>query len=331
MLIVSNYHYIREDFTAKHPSIFGLTPRQFKRQLEELSKAGSFISQKELLNFKDKEFDKNYILITFDDGLKEQYELAKPILDAMGIPFIFFINTSNFEERKVSLVHKIHLLRSSLSSKEILNELSKIFVTELTTREKTLAKFHYNYDEEPTALLKYLLNFKMNNQEQQEFINPLFRKLYKEKNMASDLYFDDQMLYVLNEQDALGSHSHHHLPLGKISPEQLEKELTLTQQFFKQKFEKPAISLSYPYGSLEACTEISEQVNNHEFKLGFTMERAINRSLEHDSLMLSRFDCNDMPLGKNELFNAQKLFEKPLNRTWYKNEKKFSLKPKSSV
>ncbi len=97
MLIVSNYHYIREDFTAKHPSIFGLTPKQFRLQMEELSKAGSFISQKDLLKFRNKKFDKNYILITFDDGLKEQYELAKPILDAMGIPFIFFINTANFD------------------------------------------------------------------------------------------------------------------------------------------------------------------------------------------------------------------------------------------
>ena len=161
MLIISNYHYIREDFTAKHPSIFGLTPKQFRLQMEELSTAGSFISQKELLYFRDKTFDKNYILITFDDGLKEQYELAKPILDAMGIPFIFFINTANFDEKKVSLVHKIHLLRSRLSSAEIMMELSKLFTFKLTQREKAIAIFHYNYDEEQTALLKYLLNFKI--------------------------------------------------------------------------------------------------------------------------------------------------------------------------
>jgi peptidoglycan/xylan/chitin deacetylase (PgdA/CDA1 family) len=326
MLIVSNYHYIREDFTTKHPSIFGLTPNQFKRQLEKLSKAGCFISQNELLNFRDKEFDKNYILITFDDGLKEQYELAKPILDAMGIPFIFFINTANFDEKKVSLVHKIHLLRSRLSSAEILKELSKNSPFKLTPREKALAVFHYNYDEAQTALLKYFLNFKMSLLQQQEFINPLFKKLYEEKNLASDLYFEEEMLQVLNKQDALGSHSHRHLPLGKLSSEELHKELSNTQQFFQEKFGKPAISISYPYGSLEASTEISEQVNIHGFKLGFTMERAYNKTLEHDSLMLSRFDCNDMPLGKNELFKAQKLFENPFVRTWYKNEKSFTHK-----
>lgn len=320
MLIVSNYHYIREDFTAKHSSIFGLTPKQFRSQLEELSKAGSFISQKDLLEFRSKKFDKNYILITFDDGLKEQYELAKPILDAMGIPFIFFINTANFEEKKVSLVHKIHLIRSRLSSAEVLMELSKISPFELSPREKAMAVFHYNYDDEQTALLKYLLNFKMSLLQQQEFINPLFDQLFEESNQNSELYFDEEMLQVLNDQDALGSHSHNHVPLGKISPDELQKELKHTQNFFRKKFGKSAMSISYPYGSLEASSTISELVNSHGFCLGFTMERAMNNSLEEDSLMLSRFDCNDMPLGKNELLKAGKLFQEAQLRNWYKNE-----------
>jgi len=320
MLIVSNYHYIREDFTAKHPSIFGLTPKQFRLQMEELSKAGNFISQKDLLEFRSKKFDENYILITFDDGLKEQYELAKPILDAMGIPFIFFINTANFDEKKVSLVHKIHLLRSRLSSGEILMELSKISLFELTPREKALAVFHYNYDEEQTALLKYLLNFIMSLPQQQEFINPLFEQLFEESSLNSELYFNEEMLQVLNDQDALGSHSHNHVPLGNISSEELQKELKQSQDFFSQKFGKPAMSLSYPYGSLEASSAIQEQVSAHGFKLGFTMERAMNQSLKEDSLMLSRFDCNDMPLGKNELLKVGKLFQESQLRNWYKNE-----------
>src|SRR6056297_977611 len=174
MLIVSNYHYIREDFSAKYPSIFGLTPEQFRRQLEELSKHGDFISKDDLLAYKHKAFDKNYILITFDDGLKEQYELAKSILDEMGIPALFFINTENFQEKQVSLVHKIHLLRSQLSSEEILRELKKQEVKNLTETEKTLALSHYNYDDEQTAILKYLLNFKMSLPAQKAFISPLF-------------------------------------------------------------------------------------------------------------------------------------------------------------
>jgi peptidoglycan/xylan/chitin deacetylase (PgdA/CDA1 family) len=320
MLIVSNYHYIREDFTSKYPSIFGLTPKQFRQQMEELSKEGNFISQRDLLKFREKKFDKNYILITFDDGLKEQYNLAKPILDEMGIPFIFFINTANFDEKIVSLVHKIHLLRSQLSSREILMELSKISQLDLTPQEKSLAILHYNYDEEETAHLKYLLNFKMSALQQQEFINPLFEQLFDENSQNSELYFDEEMLQILYDQEALGSHSHNHLPLGKMNTEDINNELKRTQNFFRQNFGQPATSLSYPYGSQEASTNISEKVSSHGFKLGFTMERAMNNSLKVDPFLIARYDCNDMPLGKNELFKAGKLFQDSQLRNWYKYE-----------
>ena len=50
------------------------------------------------------------------------------------------------------------------------------------------------------------------------------------------------------------------------------------------------------------------------------MELAMNNSLEEDSLMLTRFDCNDIDLGKNELLKAEKLFQESQLRNWYKNE-----------
>lgn len=326
MLIVSNYHYIREDFSAKYPSIFGLTPEHFRKQLEKLSKHGNFISRDDLLAYKDKPFEKNYILITFDDGLKEQYELAKPILDEMGIPAVYFINTENFEEKKVSLVHKIHLLRSLVSSEEILRDLKKQEVKALTKTEKALALSHYNYDEEKTAILKYLLNFKMSLPEQEAFISPLFDLLFDEQQVAYELYFDRKMLSDLNSSNSLGSHSHSHVPLGQLSSEDLRKELKSTQAFFLKHFGKIAETISYPYGSPEACRGISEATENAGFRIGFTMERAANSDLQEEPLLLSRFDCNDLPLGKNDLFRGKNIFTNPLLRKWHRNESSFTNK-----
>ena len=320
MLIVSNYHYIREDFTAPFPSIFGLTPKQFRKQLEELSKHGDFISQEDLMGFRNKAFDKNYFLITFDDGLKEQYELAKPILDKMGIPAIFFINTANFEEKKVSLVHKIHLLRSEIAPGELLEEIKAFEFANLTTKEKALAIGHYNYDDEQTAILKYLLNFKMDLQEQQNLIDPLFSEVFDERKVGSELYFEERMLQDLHSRNALGSHAHNHLPLGQLTQEEVAAELGTTQKFFRRKFGRVAMSISYPYGSLEACIGIGQTVEKGGLELGFTMERAANISLEENSLLLSRYDCNDLPLGKNDLFKGRNPFEISLTRKWHLHE-----------
>lgn len=320
MLAVANYHYIRDDFSAKHPSIFGLTPKEFEQQLIVLSKHGDFISQEELLANKEGAFTKNYILITFDDGLKEQYTLAKPILDRLGIPYIFFINTANYQDRKVSLVHKIHMLRSEIPSLELLQLINKSFKLELDAIEQSKALVHYNYDDAETAQLKYLLNFKLTHLEQVELIGPIFNENYDEKIVAKSLYFEDEMLKTLFNNGNLGSHSHNHIPLGKLPLNELDTELKKAQEFFLNRFSKPADIISYPYGSYEACSGISELVELNNFKLGFTMERAVNSDIETAPYLLSRYDCNDLPMGKSDLFKTKAIFEKPVFRKWYKNE-----------
>ena len=256
MLVVSNYHYIREDFTAKYPSIFGVTPSQFENQLIELSKKGNFISQDELLNFKEKFFDKNYILITFDDGLSEQFELAKPILDRLGIPFVFFVNTENFKDKKVSLVHKIHLVRSKMPSSEIIDFITNNYQVKFTETHQKLANINYNYDDEYTAKIKYMLNFCLSIEEQEEIINPLFNQLFNELDAANNLYFNESQLKLLFDNGNIGSHGHKHIPFGLYSEEEIMNDFILSQEYFLQKFGKKASTLSYPYGAKEACNNV---------------------------------------------------------------------------
>lgn len=316
MLAVSNYHYIRESFESKYPSIFGLTPKQFEKQLIELSKHGGFISQSELLRFRNQPFDEKYILITFDDGLKEQFELAKPILNRMGIPFICFINTMNFTDKRVSLVHKTHMVRSEISSEEVIHIIESEFNLRLSNEDKTKAKINYNYDDDKVAYLKYLLNFKLSFEDQAKIMNPIFNSLWNENEVVENLYMSDSQLQCLFDEDSLGSHSHSHIPLGIFEQDIIFEEFNKTQTFFKKKFGKKAVSISYPYGSFEACDKVTDLAAQHHFKLGFSMERVASKSIDKNPLMVSRFDCNDMPLGKSNLF-TNNMFTNIKTSNWY--------------
>src|SRR5690606_34933875 len=149
MLTVSNYHYIRENFDSAYPSIFGLTPADFNNQLNLLAQTGEFISPRALVENIDEILDspKNHILITFDDGLREQFELGKPVLESFGIKAAYFVNSINFTERKVSQVHKIHLLRSILSPLELMSAFGQASAGfRLAESEIKQAEAHYNYD-----------------------------------------------------------------------------------------------------------------------------------------------------------------------------------------
>ncbi|MDN3676717.1 polysaccharide deacetylase family protein [Flavobacterium paronense] len=304
MLTVSNYHYIREDFSAPFPSIFGITPNQFENQLVELSKLGEFISQQKLIQEIDAilSSDLNYILITFDDGLKEQFEIAKPILDKLNIPAIYFVNSLNYIEKKVSLVHKIHLLRSRISSKAILNCIQNEFSSEvihLTTTEKNKAELHYNYDDKESAHLKYLLNFKLSSDQTTKVIDTLFFLNFDTNEVVSNLYMSADQLQELSRMNMLGSHTHSHFALGLLASDEIATEIATTKEFIDNFEHDNQHAISYAYGSAEACQNPVQTIaKQHGYTIGFTMERGIN-DFTANKLLLKRFDCNDLPGGKN--------------------------------
>lgn len=304
MLTVCNFHYIRDHFDAPFPSIFGVTPHQFESQLGELRKMGEFISQKKLIEEADVllNSDLNYILVTFDDGLKEQFEVAKPILDRLNIPAVYYVNSLNFIEREVSLVHKIHLLRSIISPKDFLKAIQDFFQNEsvaLTEAEIKKAEIHYNYDDSESACLKYFLNFKLDKQSLSDLINTLFSKNFDTEKVVKELYMSEEQLFDLSGLNMLGNHTHSHHALGLLPDDEIVDEIAKTKAFIDNFGHKQEYSISYPYGSAEACqSPVPEIASRFGYTIGFTMERGSNDS-KSNKLLLKRFDCNDLPGGKN--------------------------------
>ncbi len=301
MLSISNYHYIRNGFNTKYPSIFGVTPLKFKEQLLLLKNEGNIVKPKELLNDIDGilESKENNFLITFDDGLKEQFKIALPVLDELNIQAVFFVNSMNFEEKKVSTVHKIHLLRSIISTSEFLKNLNAIEELHLSELEKSKAQDIYIYDNKESALLKYLLNFKLNFDKQEKLIKVLFDLYFDEEEELKRLYMSENDIIELAKIDCLGSHAHSHYPLGLLDPERARFELRNSKIFLESTTKSNINLLSYPYGTSEACTDtVAVMAKEEGYKIGFTTKRGKN-TIKEDKLLLNRFDCNDMPGGKN--------------------------------
>lgn len=302
MLTVINYHYIRETFNSKYPSIFGVTPSAFKHQLMLMRNEGEFLSTEDvssdintILNSKN-----NYLLVTFDDGLKEQFDVGLPILDELKIPAVFFLNSLNFENNKVSTVHKIHLLRSIIDPELFLRKINQKFKIDFLDFDKNKAQATYRYDSSLNAELKYILNFTLSFRQQELIIDEMFTNYFDETQVLKDLYMSCQNLLVLAEKKYLGSHTHSHYPLGLTDPATIQFELEHSKQYL-EKFTNSKINIvSYPYGTDETCTdEVSIIAKSVGYNLGFTTKRGSNIGKENH-LLLNRFDCNDLPGGKNK-------------------------------
>lgn len=301
MLTVSNYHYIRNNYKAKYQSIFGVTPIEFRNQLISLKNQGVFIKPSDLINNINEvlESKENCLFITFDDGLKEQFDLALPILNELNIEAIFFVNSMNFEERRISTVHKIHLLRSIISTSEFLGKLNHIKNLEFSIEEKNRAKKIYIYDEEESAVLKYILNFKLSFEQQESIIESVFSNYFNEDEMLNRLYMTEDNIKDLAKNNCLGSHTHSHYPLGLLDLNTIKFELSNSKTFLEKLTDSNIDILSYPYGTDEVCTDIVAAIAKKQgYRIGFTTKRGIN-TLTQNQLLLNRFDCNDLIGGKN--------------------------------
>jgi len=301
MLTVSNYHYIRENFDTPYPSIFGVTPYDFRKQLVLLKNQGDFIEPNNLVeNVKEVlESKENYFLITFDDGLKEQFDFALPILDELNIPALFFINSINHIEKKVSLAHQIHLVRSVVSSDELFESLVTTTNRKLSQLEMQQAHQFYRFDSPESAQLKYFLNVLLDFATQEKFINVIFTKYFNENEVLESLYMTTYEIQQLIKRGSLGSHTHSHLPLGIYDAATIKNELETTKKFLEKLGEETINCVAYPYGTKEAATEkVGELAKQVGYKIGFTTKPGLNRGSDNP-LLLNRFDCNDLIGGKN--------------------------------
>lgn len=301
MITVSNYHYIREDFSAPYPSIFGVAPVAFKKQLKLFQNQGDLITPTQFLsNYEELAASKdNFFFITFDDGLKEQFDLAVPILDELNMQAIFFANSINTEECRVSTVHKIHLLRSVVPSHKFLDYLKEQKIKMLTQEEIQKAKTNYRFDDAASAELKYLLNFKISFDVQELLVHFLFEKYFSESEILESLYMSKFQLHYLASINCLGSHTHTHYPLGLLPEDKLIYELEHSKKYLEQLSGKAIKMIAYPYGTPEACTYlVAETAKKVGYLYGFTTKKGIIEESQN-KLLLNRFDCNDVVGGKN--------------------------------
>jgi poly-beta-1,6-N-acetyl-D-glucosamine N-deacetylase len=89
-VITLMYHRFEEN---KYPST-NIKIKVFKEHLKEINKSGfQFIDFKTFNKIINKKIEKNYLLLTIDDGFESFYMHAWPILKEKKIPFILFVST----------------------------------------------------------------------------------------------------------------------------------------------------------------------------------------------------------------------------------------------
>ena len=198
--------------------------------------------------------------VTFDDGLREQIDFALPVLDRLGIPALFFVNTWPIANRGVSTVHKIHLLRAHTPPTVFCALLHTEALRQgLEVRwevEPAEAAVKYPWDPPECAQLKDFLNHQLAPEFKDSLIAPCFRHVFGDDEAAISgvLYMDVEQLRMLGGRDYLGTHGDQHLPLGRLPRAAVQDNLRMSLERLVGWTGVRPFALSYPFGSLETST-----------------------------------------------------------------------------
>ena len=301
-LLAVNFHYFREE--KYQGGIYPVSKIELKKQIDEIAKSYRFIAQNEVIDLlKNKQqSNKNYCVITIDDGLKEQMQ-AFDFLNEMGVPSILYVPTYPLQHKKVLDVHKLHYVRTKMNDNDLYDLLNEEYQIDQIKFDDAALANQYRYDSVLSRKVKYFLNFSLSPAQKEKAIDFFFSKLVAdEQDFAHKLYMNDADLIKLAKADSLGSHGENHLPLATLTPQKAALEITNATQYLESITHKKITSFSYPYGGKDAVNDsIPKLFDVTDIVFAFTMWRGLNdeHDFQNQPYLLKRIDTNDAPGGKN--------------------------------
>jgi peptidoglycan/xylan/chitin deacetylase (PgdA/CDA1 family) len=272
-LLVLNYHRIgnaADDLFD--PGVFSATADELDDQIGYLKKRVSVVCLQEALAFivaPDKEKVRTCrVLITFDDGYLDNYQLAFPILRSHGVQGVFFLATGMVGSCHVPWWDQI------------------AFVVR-TARKRQFA-LHYpgplsiDIDEDGVesslrAILK--LYKRPDNLDPKRFIEELESQSGGEDLPTPVRRFLswDEAKEMLQEGMAIGSHTHSHHVLSQLEPPQQREEACKSRAILIEKLGVPIDVLAYPVGGRTSFNECTRKaVEEAGYRAAFSFYGGIN-------------------------------------------------------
>lgn len=252
-------------------------------QFEEIIK---YIGRKNILN--PNEFilklingslKNNEVCLTFDDGIRCQYDVARPILDKYDIKAFFFIYSSILTDEP-DLLEVFRFFRLNFYDDvdtfyndffiRINKDLEKFFDSKINLIKEKKYKFPvYSLMDIKFRLVRDLL---LTKNQYAQIMNSLFKdKNFTKEKFFSKLFMSEEMIIKLSDDGhEIGLHSHTHPMMMenlsyKSQLKEFEQNLLILGKVIKSNI--PIVSMSHPCGSYNEDTlKILKKMN---IKIGF--------------------------------------------------------------
>ncbi|MCC6344956.1 MAG: polysaccharide deacetylase family protein [Bryobacterales bacterium] len=255
-LLVLNYHRIgNPDDDPFDPGVFSATAAQLSEQISFLKRHVSLVTLEEALAFVNgalrEKTRRCRVLITFDDGYLDNYEVAFPILRSQGVQGVFFLATSLVGSCCIPWWDQIAFLLKTARQRRFLLHYPDDLAVDLAGNGMT------------KSLRDVLGLYKRpGNADPERFIVEL-KDAVKGDDLPGTLrrfLSWDEAREMIAGGMAIGSHTHSHTVLNQLEPEQQRGELAQSRMQLRQRLGGEIDALAYPVGAADSFSEKTQQL-----------------------------------------------------------------------
>ena len=255
--------------------VASISPEEFEKQMRYLKKNFSVYSLEdfvELLNESDGEIrqSRNIAVVTFDDGYKDNYVYAYPILHKYKIPATIFLTYNYIGEEDLFWWDKIGYIIYHSKNKHL--DIKNLGIFSLADEKKKSNCIHF--------LLKKMK--KMRHDQREAYIDKL--KNSCDVKIPSGLGCDmilswDDISEMKCNGITFGAHTMSHANLQNIEMDTAKKEIIDSKIEIEKKLEREVKLFAYPYGSKFYNREIIEVIKDSRFECAVSTDEKIINAL----------------------------------------------------
>jgi peptidoglycan/xylan/chitin deacetylase (PgdA/CDA1 family) len=307
-LVILNYHRMSDKKEEKPLSLFdiGVTREKFEKEMRHLARNYSVIpfSQAVDLLKNENNWPRFPVVISFDDGYRDIYLNAFPVLEKFNLPAIVFISTRMVEQGVPFWWDELEDFVEHNHLEEIKLALENCFSPEYDLDLGRLMTI-----QDKRVFLKTLTEQikKIKGKYRDELLNRLKSLLKSGKEKTREVLSWEEIRKLRRNQIEFGSHSHSHYLLTFEDQKTVTEELKTSKQKLEENLEEKIEFLSYPSGLYNS--EIEKLAEECGYKAGCSNLYGFNHK-ETDFFSLKRLSLeesqslDDFKISLGRLFGA---------------------------
>lgn len=276
---VLTYHRIcnKNDDWSLNP----LTVKSFKEHLKFLTDSYNIISLDDLMDLviKREPIHEKTAVLTFDDGYKDNYTNAYPLLKKYDIPATIYLTSKLIGSGELVWADKVgYIIYHSSVNHVKINKLGEYSLGSKFEKYQTFS-----------LIKRKLVN--LTELEKSTFIDKLasFCQVEIPSDVGCELMLSWDEVKEMDENNInFGAHTINHPVLPELNPKEARWEILESKKVLEENLQKSVNHFSYPYGTFNQ--DVVNIVKDLKFKSAVTLDQNLVNTKKDDLCTLSRMD-----------------------------------------